>query len=371
MQRIIYIDVAGNRARVSARELGTQGEVAATALALTFDASWDGLAKRLLWRSASGAESAYTLLSPPDAAGVYSAAVPALPLSEAGAATLSVEGVETSGGEVARRARSVVLRFRVEPNALDADSEAEAVDASVAEQLASAIEGKAAANHTHATSAISDFAHTHTKSDVTDFAHSHEQSEVAGLSSALAGKAAASHSHAQSDVSGLASALAGKAASSHTHTKSAISDFAHTHTKSDVSDFSHTHTKSEITDFAHTHEVAASGVSYDRSGTATVKAALDSLFDLADDPATTEYSVSFAAADWSGDSAPYTQTVTCAAVGSGTRAMLTVSGAATAEQFAAACEACLRFSFGTRSVTATAYGVKPTVALPIKIGVIK
>jgi len=371
MQRIIYIDVAGNRARVSARELGTQGEVAATALALTFDASWDGLAKRLLWRSASGAESAYTLLSPPDAAGVYSAAVPALPLSEAGAATLSVEGVETSGGEVARRARSVVLRFRVEPNALDADSEAEAVDASVAEQLASAIEGKAAANHTHAKSAISDFAHTHTKSDVTDFAHSHEQSEVAGLSSALAGKAAASHSHAQSDVSGLASALAGKAASSHTHTKSAISDFAHTHTKSDVSDFSHTHTKSEITDFAHTHEVAASGVSYDRSGTATVKAALDSLFDLADDPATTEYSVSFAAADWSGDSAPYTQTVTCAAVGSGTRAMLTVSGAATAEQFAAACEACLRFSFGTRSVTATAYGVKPTVALPIKIGVIK
>ena len=338
MQRMINIEVAGNRARASARGLGTQGEVAATSVALTFDGSWDGLAKRLLWRSASGAETAYTLLTEPDADGVYVAAVPALPLSEAGDATLSVEGVETSGEEVERRARSVLLRFRVEPNDLESGSEAETIDASVAEQLASAIEGKAASSHTHTKSAITDFAHT----------------------------------HAQSDVTGLSSALAGKAASSHTHTKSAITDFAHTHARSEVSDFAHTHTKSEITDFAHTHEIAASGVSYVEDGvTVTVKAALDGLFELAEAPVMHEYTVSFTASGWTGASAPYTQSVSCPAVSSNTRGVVAVADSATAEQYGAACEACLRFAFGSRAVTATAYGVKPSVELPVKIGVIK
>ena len=54
MQRIIHINVTANRARVSASSLGTQGEVAVTTLFLTFDASWDGLTKRLLWRTADG-----------------------------------------------------------------------------------------------------------------------------------------------------------------------------------------------------------------------------------------------------------------------------------------------------------------------------
>lgn len=373
MQRIIHIEVAGNRARASSRELGTQGEVAAAVVALSFDSGWDGYAKRLLWRSASGAESAYTLLTDPDPHGVYFASVPALPLSEAGMAALCVEGVVTSEETVERRARSVQLLFRVEPNDLDADSEAQAIDATVAEQLASALEGKAAASHTH------------TKSDVSDFSHTHAQSEVTGLTSALAGKAASSHTHtksaitnfahthAQSEVTGLTSALAGKAAASHTHTKSAVTDFAHTHTKSDVTDFSHTHTKSDITDFAHTHEVDASGVTYtpDGGGATDVGSALDALSLLIAADRVSELSGSLASAGWSGASAPYTQSFGCQAVTANSHVIVGLPDNATDAQYEAACAACLRFVCGSGSVTAKAYGVKPTVALPIRIGVIK
>ena len=340
MQRIINIEVAGNRARASARELGTQGEVAAVTVALVFDESWDGLAKRLLWRSASGSATGYTLLDSPDADGVYSVAVPALPLSEAGVATLTVEGVVTSGDEVERRARSVLLRFRVEPNDLNSDSPAQAIDATVAEQLASALGGKASVSHTHTKSDIADFSHTHVKANISDFSHTHPKSDITNFS--------------------------------HTHVKANISDFSHTHPKSDIVNFSHTHTKSEITDFEHTHEVDADAVNYNEDGVdISVATALDSLFELADEPALREYTVSFAAANWSGASAPYTQSVTCSAVNSGTRAVVSVADSATAAQYEAACEACLRFAFGYRSVTATAYGTKPSAALPIKIGVIK
>ena len=84
-----------------------------------------------------------------------------------------------------------------------------------------------------------------------------------------------------------------------------------------------------------------------------------------------EYTVSFDEDDWVGASAPYTQSVACSAVNSNTRAVVGVADSASAAQYQAACEACLRFSFGSHTVTATAYGVMPSVALPVKIGVIK
>ena len=370
MQRIIHIEVAGNRARASSRELGTQGEVAAVTVALAFDAGWDGLAKRLLWRSAGGSSTGYTLLAAPDADGVYTAAVPALPLSEAGRASLTVEGVVTSGGSVERRARSVMLTFRVEPNDLEADSPAQAVDATVAEQLASAIEGKAAASHTH------------TKSDVTDFAHAHAQSDITGLASALSGKAAASHTHtksdvtdfahahAQSDITGLASALSGKAAASHTHTKSQITDFTHTHTKSDVTDFAHTHTKSQITDFAHTHAVDAADVTYAKNGVSVgVKAALDAVLDYAASGRVNEYSVTLSANGWSGGG-PYTQSVSHPMIYADSAVLVAVAPSATDAQFEAACAACLRFTVSAGTLTARACGALPEVDIPLKIGVI-
>ena len=325
MQRIINIEVAGNRARASSCELGTQGEVAAVTVALRFDSGWNGLAKRLLWRSAGGSSSGYTLLTGPDADGVYTAAAPALPLSEAGKATLTVEGVVVSGQEVVRRVRSVMLTFRVEPNDLETDSAAQAVDASVAEQLASAIEGKA------------DASHTHTKSEVTDFAHA----------------------HAQSDVTGLVSALSGKAAASHTHTKSAITDF------------SHTHTASEITDLPDVQAVDASDVTYDDEGDEiTVATALDSLFEAVQAPRFAEYSGTLLASGWSGAQAPFTQTVSCAAVTANSHVVVGVAESATDAQYGEACEACLRFTCVSGGVSAKAYGDKPTVNLPVKIGVI-
>ncbi len=314
MQRIINIEVAGNRARASSRELGTQGEVAAVTVALRFDSGWNGLAKRLLWRSAGGSSSGYTLLSGPDADGVYTAVAPALPLSEAGKATLTVEGVVVSGQEVVRRVRSVMLTFRVEPNDLEADSAAQAVDASVAEQLASAIEGKA------------DASHTHTKSEVTDFAHAHAQSDVTGLVSALSGKAAASH----------------------------------------------THTASEITDLPDVQEVDASDVTYDEEGDEiTVATALDSLFEAVRAERFGEYSGTLLASGWSGSNAPFTQTVSCAAVTAYSHVVVGAAETATDEQYGGACDACLRFTCVSGGVAAKAYGDKPSVNLPIKIGVIK
>ncbi|MBQ6553169.1 MAG: hypothetical protein IJL83_06100 [Clostridia bacterium] len=325
MQRIIHIEVAGNRARASSRELGTQGEVAAVTVALAFDAGWDGLAKRLLWRSAGGSSTGYTLLTEPDAAGVYAAAVPALPLSEAGKASLTVEGVVVSGQEVVRRVRSVLLTFRVEPNDLEANSPAQAVDATVAEQLASAIEGRAAASHTH------------TKSDVTDFAHAHAQSDITGLASALSGKAAASH----------------------------------THTKSDVTDFAHTHTKSEITDFAHTHAVDAADVTYTKSGVSVgVKAALDAVLDYAGSSRVKDYSVTLSANGWDDYETPYTQSISHPMINADSAVLVAVASSATDAQFEAACAACLRFDSLAGALYARAYGTLPEVDIPLKIGVI-
>lgn len=121
MQRIIKIEIRGNRARVSSSALGTPGEAAATDVLLTFDESWDGLSKKLIWRAPDSAETAYTLLGTPDGDGVYTAAVPVLPLSRGGEALLTVEGCETTGTELTKRARSVELRFFVEPNDMTSD----------------------------------------------------------------------------------------------------------------------------------------------------------------------------------------------------------------------------------------------------------
>ncbi|MBO4933699.1 MAG: hypothetical protein J5441_00810, partial [Clostridia bacterium] len=185
---------------------------------------------------------------------------------------------------------------------------------SVAEQLASAIEGKAAASHTH------------TKSEVTDFAHAHAQSDVTGLVSALSGKAAASH----------------------------------------------THTKSEITDLPDVQEVDASDVTYDEEGDEiTVATALDSLFEAVRAERFGEYSGTLLASGWSGSHAPFTQTVSCAAVTAYSHVVVGAAETATDEQYGEACDACLRFTCVSGGVAAKAYGDKPSVNLPIKIGVIK
>lgn len=96
------------------------------------------------------------------------------------------------------------------PAALDTLNELAAAlgdDANFASTVTTALAGKAAATHTHVIA------------------------DVTGLQTALDGKQAAGsyaatvHTHAIADVTGLQTALDGKAASSHTHTASAITDF--------------------------------------------------------------------------------------------------------------------------------------------------
>ena len=316
MQRTINIEVAGNRARASSRELGTQGEVAAVTLALSFDGGWNGLTKRLLWRSASGEATGYTLLTAPGADGVYTASVPALPLSEAGRATLTVEGVAVSGAELLRRARSVQLAFNVEPNDLNADSPAQAVDPTVAEQLAAALDGKAAVSHTHV------------KADVTDFAHTHARSEIAGLDSALAGKAAASHTHSVTEITD-------------------IDEFVPEVYSSDV-----------------IHYNAVSGAETD------VGTALGELEADASIPTVRELLASLTVSGWSSGDAPE-QSFALTGVTSSTCVLIAVAPTATDEQYVAAANACLRFSVGSGRVTARVCGVRPAVLIPLKIGVVK
>lgn len=251
MQRIIYIDVTANRARVSSSSLGTQGEQAVTDLSISFDESWEGLTKRLLWRTADGAKSAFSLLSSPDADGKFTVSVPALPLSVGGWCSLTLEGFALKDDELSKRARSVQLLFYVEPNDSAASSEAQEMTPTLGEQLQTkistledslrkeldeqtdllteALDGKAERVHGHTATqvvctgidglpnmlqgTINDIAealksncptdHEHTAEQVL-YSHGDEevplQDALDGITEELAGKAESSHEHSAAQV---------------------------------------------------------------------------------------------------------------------------------------------------------------------------
>lgn len=83
-----------------------------------------------------------------------------------------------------------------------------------------------------------------------------------------------------------------------------------------------------------------------------------------------DYDFTLLAANWSGASAPYTQTISSGLTGLTSDSMGTVgiSQTATQEQYQAAAKAQLRCTAqGNGTLTMSCYGTKPTVNIPCKL----
>lgn len=92
---------------------GVQGEANVTQLDITFDESWDGLAKKCTWWDAKGENPVARTLTTdladlPDNPRAYTVTIPGEPLAEAGMCTLVIDGYADG-----KRARTVTARFRV------------------------------------------------------------------------------------------------------------------------------------------------------------------------------------------------------------------------------------------------------------------
>lgn len=317
MQRIIHINVTANRARVSASSLGTQGEVAVTTLFLTFDASWDGLTKRLLWRTADGEKSAFSLIST-DADGRCFAPVPALPLSIAGRCSLTVEGFEVNGTELERCARSVQLFFSVEPNDSSADIEAEKLDATLGMQLQAEIDSL--------------------EGELRD--EFIEQVDL--LSEALDGKADKTHGHNASSIvcygaDGMPNLLQG-----------AINEIGEA--------------LKEKADVSHSHTFSAADVSYNGEGSV-----YDALTSLSERSEVKALNFAFSADNWTGDVAPFSRELSIPSAKASSLALLTPAPGASDTAFAQFEASRLRAIPKNGAVTVKAYGTKPSVSIPVSL----
>lgn len=324
MKRIIYIDVTANRARVSSNAIGTQGEVAVTSLSVAFDSGWDGLTKRLLWRTADGEKSAYVTLSDTDGCGRYVSAVPALPLSQGGCCSLTLEGFAVDGDTLLTLARSVLVEFTVEPNDSFADREAEAVDASLAQQLQVGLDELSAS--------LDEAVETLT-----------EQADE--LAEIVDGKANKSHGHTASEVvcygpDGMPNMLQG-----------AINELSEAVSGKAAAD--------------HTHNFSAADISY--NGDSDLNAAVSALEGR---KTVSLYDFAFSADGWRGESAPYYRALSLPSVRKDSLILISVAPSCSDEGFLAADAARLRAVPENGGVTVKAYGTRPTLPIQVRVAVI-
>lgn len=116
--RELRFEVVGEFVQRSGKVAGVQGEGNATTLYLTFDESWDGYSKRLIWRDARG-ENPTAILLVPDLltnAGEgdtrsYAHPIPSEPLAVAGWCSVTIEGYKED--EPNRVAYTVTERLEV------------------------------------------------------------------------------------------------------------------------------------------------------------------------------------------------------------------------------------------------------------------
>lgn len=100
MARIINVDVNGEFIDKDSKFGGVQGEGNTTTLHLTFDASWDGYGKRVVWRDAQGedpvavvlTQSAASMAEPDYKQREYDTPIPTEPLKLPGWCTFTIEG---------------------------------------------------------------------------------------------------------------------------------------------------------------------------------------------------------------------------------------------------------------------------------------
>ena len=177
---------------------GVQGEANVTQLDITFDESWDGLAKKCTWWDAKGENPVARTLTTdladlPDNPRAYTVTIPGEPLAEAGMCTLVIDGYADG-----KRARTVTARFRV-AQAPIAPNPSEPTDPtpSQAEQLQEQIDA-----------IMEDIA------DAAAAADAKEAAQASAEAAAASQEAAAGSAAAAAASAGAAASSAGAAASS-------------------------------------------------------------------------------------------------------------------------------------------------------------
>ena len=99
--RTIEVRITGMFVRKDDKNAGVQGEGNATQLHITFDATWDGYGKRLIWRNAQGQDPVSLVLAQPEEDSqqrAYTTPIPAEALKLPGWCSFTVEGYR-SGAE--------------------------------------------------------------------------------------------------------------------------------------------------------------------------------------------------------------------------------------------------------------------------------
>ena len=111
--RSIAANVSGEYITKDAKNAGVRGEGNATELVITFDSTWDGLAKKCTWWDAKGQNPVVitlttNLIPDPEHPNTYVYMIPAEPLAETGTCMMIVDGYQDSV-----RARTAIAEFEV------------------------------------------------------------------------------------------------------------------------------------------------------------------------------------------------------------------------------------------------------------------
>jgi len=125
--REINVIVAGEFVRKDSKNAGVQGEGNVTTLRLTLDKTWEGYAKRIIWRDAAGENPVAVILYTPvtkavEAGGTpdpltFETPIPSEPMAVPGWCSFTLEGYEPGAeGTPGRVAYSVTDRLEVRPN---------------------------------------------------------------------------------------------------------------------------------------------------------------------------------------------------------------------------------------------------------------
>ncbi|WP_317380455.1 hypothetical protein [uncultured Intestinimonas sp.] len=104
MARTINVEIIGQFVRKDSKNAGVMGEGGVTTLHLTFDKTWSGFGKRIVWRDANGEHPvSVVLMAPVDVDTqdglVYDTAIPREALTLPGWCSFSVEGYKEEGGK--------------------------------------------------------------------------------------------------------------------------------------------------------------------------------------------------------------------------------------------------------------------------------
>lgn len=402
--REIQMQIIGYEVKKTSGCAGTQGEGNATSLLISFGEDWDGMAKKLTWINALGQDpvvrtlTADLLVDLADNTRLYRTVIPPEPLAYAGECTMVVDGY-TDGV----RARSVAVRLLVkhapivpsdptDPTPTQAEQLQAQIDtlledmseqAGIAQAGAATATQKAAeATASAATAASSAQGAEKSAAAAASSANAAGNSAAAASASATAAgnsETAAKTSERNAKASETAAAASASSASTSAQTAAAKAGEASASALSAAQSAQTAQTAAGTAQAAQSAaEAAKTGAETARDqaqmacATATAKAgeaqqSADAAADAAEAISAygTSVDVVLTAAGWTGESAPYTQTVAVAGLLADSFGEIGLSQGATDAQRAAARAALLSIQSQTDgAVTLIADGDKPTVDLP-------